>query len=343
MQAEFPSSILSARPPGVWRFREALPIAHDAIPVTLGEFQTPLVEVLAAPCRVLLKRDSDLPTGSFKDRGASVLITQARELGVSFVVEDSSGNAGSAIAAYATAAAMRARIFVPTNAAPAKAALIESYGAELVRVPGTRADTAQAAWMEAQRAYYASHVWNPYFLQGTKTVAFEIWEQMGHTAPDWVITPVGHGTMLLGLAIGFRQLREAGLLDKLPRIVGAQATACAPLVHTARSGGNELIRIIAEPTQADGIAIDRPVRWRQILAAVRECDGQMVDVTEDAIRSAHLQWSSRGWAMEPTSATAFAALAKLSAMHFFEATDTVVIPVTGSHTKAVKRFSGEGT
>jgi threonine synthase len=334
----FPLERFSQRPPGLWRYREALAVSGRAKPVSLGEPQTPLVEADRTPCRTLLKLDYLFPTGSFKDRGASVLLTQSRELGVTFLIEDSSGNAGAAIAAYAAASGVRAKVFVPATASTAKTALITAYGAELVKVPGTRANTSQAAWDAAQGAYYASHVWNPYFLEGTKTIAFEIWEQMGRTAPDWVITPVGHGTMLLGVAIGFRQLQQAGLVTVLPRIVGVQAAACAPLVQAFGSRPQALSPTVAAATAADGIAIDQPVRWRQILQAVTESHGRLIGVSEEAIEDALVTWARRGWLMEPTSATALAAYAHLAADHCFAATDTVVVPITGSGSKSTSRF-----
>lgn len=338
MSCEFPLERLAQRPPGLWRYREALPLPVQTSPVSLGEPLTPLVEATQTPCRTLLKLDYLFPTGSFKDRGASVVATQARELGVTFLVEDSSGNAGAAIAAYAAAAGARARIFVPASASPAKTALIAAYGAELVKVPGTRSATSQAAWNETRHAYYASHVWNPYFLEGTKTAAFEIWEQLGGRAPEWVITPVGHGTLLLGLAIGFRQLKQAGLIASPPRIVGVQAAACAPLVHASVASPPVLEPIAAGPTAADGIAIDQPVRWRQILEAVKESHGRLVAVSEESILAAQVTWARRGWLMEPTSATALAAYAELVSERAFESSDTVVVPITGSGAKSASRL-----
>ena len=199
---------------------------------------TPLLPVATGGREVFLKIDHLLPTGSFKDRGAAVLLTKMRELGVTSGVEDLSGNAGAAIAAYAAAAGVPVSIYVPASAPEAKVAQIRLYGARLVSVPGSREETTAAALAEAQQSYYASHVWNPFFLEGTKTVAFEIWEQSGRRAPDWVITPVGHGTMLLGLFNGFQHLLEAGVTSQLPRIVGVQAANCAPLAAAVAQPGS---------------------------------------------------------------------------------------------------------
>ncbi|HSN75552.1 MAG TPA: pyridoxal-phosphate dependent enzyme, partial [Anaerolineae bacterium] len=269
---------------------------------------------------------------------AAVLLTQIRHLGVSHVVEDSSGNAGAAIAAYAAAAGISASIYVPTSAPPAKTAQIALYGARLVLVPGPRAAATEAVQQEAARSYYASHVWNPFFLEGVKTVAFEIWEQLGQQTPEWVITPVGHGTMLLGLYNGFDYLRRAGVIQRLPRIVGVQAAAVAPLAAAMEQQPARLPEVLAGDTLADGIAIARPLRWRQILGAVRATGGQIVTVTEQEIKQAVLAWAQRGILMEPTSATALAAYTVLGSNHLFGSSATVVIPITGSGAKSAQRI-----
>ncbi len=336
--AAFPWETMQRRPAGLWRYREALALPAEARPVSLGEVRTPLLPVDDPRSRLHLKLDFLFPTGSFKDRGAAVMLTQARYLGVSKVVEDSSGNAGAAVAAYAAAAGMAATIYVPASAPAAKIAQIAAYGAQLVRVPGARAATTAAVQAEAAHTYYASHVWNPFFLEGVQTVAFEIWEQLGQAAPDWVITPVGHGTMLLGLFLGFRHLLRAGLIPTLPRIVGVQAAAVAPLVAALAQPAPALPAIVASDTLADGIAITQPLRWRQILAAVRAAQGQLVAVSEDEIRQATQRWARRGLLMEPTSATALAAYDSLSRRGLFESTAIVVAPITGSGVKSALRI-----
>lgn len=336
MPAVFPWESMGQRPPGLWRYREALPLAYDTLPVSLGEPLTPLLGIPTRDCHLFFKLDFLFPTGSFKDRGAAVLVTKIRELGVTSVVEDSSGNAGAAIAAYAAAAGVAARIYVPAGASGAKAAQIAAYGAQLVQVPGTRADTTDAAWQEAQQSYYASHVWNPFFLEGTKTVAFELWEQMGQHAPDWVVTPVGHGTMLLGLYKGFRHLLEAGMTNRMPRIVGVQAAACAPLFAAMSQGSSDLPAIEPQATAAEGIAISRPLRWRQILAAVDATGGSIIAVTEEEVQRTWRTWARQGLLMEPTSATAPAACRQLLDAGWFSANETVVVLITGTGIKAAK-------
>lgn len=340
MAATFPWDAMRQRPPGLWRYREALPLETSTSPVSLGEMLTPLLQVNSpdTTAEVYLKLDFLFPTGSFKDRGATVLLSQVRALGVPAIVEDSSGNAGAAIAAYAAAAGIQADIFVPASTSPAKISQIKRYGARLHAVPGNREDTTIAAQSAAQRAYYASHVWNPFFLEGTKTVAFEIWEQLGCRVPDWVVTPVGHGTLLLGVFKGFEYLRQAGMTRKLPQIVGVQAAACAPLAVAFEEPAASLPAIPPRQTLAEGIAITKPLRWRQIIAAVKDTDGHFLTISDGEITAELHHWASKGLLMEPTSATATAALRKLLAGGRVSAGDIVVAPLTGSGLKQQSDF-----
>lgn len=334
MPASFPWKMMRRRPAGLWRYREALGLPAAAVPVTLGEMRTPLLPIDSPSGPLHLKLDFLFPTGSFKDRGASTMMTAARHLGVTQVVEDSSGNAGAAVAAYAAAAGVAATIYVPASAPPAKIAQIALYGARLVQVPGPRSATTDAVQAEARRSYYASHVWNPFFLEGVKTVAFEIWQQLGQRAPDWVITPVGHGTMLLGLYKGFDYLLQAGVIQRLPGIIGAQASAVAPLAAAFDQASASLPAISPVDTLADGIAIAHPLRWRQILAAVRTSQGQIITVGEEQIEQAAQLWARRGILMEPTSATALAAYQALRRDQFFDHCATIVALITGSGVKS---------
>ncbi|MEA3334609.1 MAG: threonine synthase [Chloroflexota bacterium] len=344
MDAQFPWVNMQERRPGLWRYREALPFARDLQPVTLGETVTPLVPVADKPCQISFKLDYFSPTGSFKDRGATVLISQARELNVSSVVEDSSGNAGAAIAAYAAAAGIAATIFVPESASQSKLAQINLYGASVISVPGSRAATTRAAVAAAENDFYASHVWNPFFLEGTKTVAFELWEQLNQTVPDWVITPVGHGTMLLGLHKGFQFLRAAGITSSVPQLIAVQAAACAPLWQAWNSpGAGGLPEITPTPTGAEGIAISRPTRWQQCLSAIKTTGGELEIVTEAEIEDALLAWARRGFLMEPTSATAPAALEKWIARGMLKPHQRGVVIITGSGIRAAASLNPEAS
>ena len=295
-------------PPTLWRYREAIPLPHDARVITMGEGFTPLVPIEIDGRSVLIKQDQLFPTGSYKDRGASVLISLAASLGVSELIEDSSGNAGSAIAAYAALASIRARILVPESTSEGKLALIAATGARLDRIPGSREATALAARNAAESAFYASHCWNPTFLQGTKTFAYEVCEQLGWQAPDSVVLPVGNGSLLLGAAIGFAELRTAGITTGVPRIVAVQAAACDPLARAFADGSDTPVTSQPSKTMAEGIAIAEPTRGLQILKAVRVSGGRFLTVTEEEISEALADMAERGFCIEPTSAATMAGL-----------------------------------
>ena len=187
----FDRAAIAARKPTLWRYREALPVAAE---ITLDQGFTPLLEIEVGGRAVWIKQDQLFSSGSYKDRGAAVLISHVKALGLGAVVEDSSGNAGCAIACYCARAGIGCTVYVPASTSPAKVAQIEAYGATLCRVPGTRQDTADAVLAAAQTTYYASHSWNPFFFHGTKTFAYEVCEQLGWTAPDTVVLPAGNGT-----------------------------------------------------------------------------------------------------------------------------------------------------
>lgn len=318
-EARFPRERIAARAPSMWRYREALPIENDRSITSLGEPLTPLVEADVLGRRLLLKLDHLFPTGSYKDRGAAVLISRARELGVRRVVEDSSGNAGAAIAAYAARAGIRAEIFVPEANTPAKLAQIRSYGTTLRPIPGPRAASADAAMAAAERTYYASHVWNPFFFHGTKTFAYEIVEQLGWQAPDGVIVPTGNGTLLIGAYIGLRDLVGAGVIPRIPPLFAVQAATCAPLLESPPPPG---------PTLAEGIAIADPPRAAQCREILRETGGAVLAVTDAEIVAALRATCASGFFIEPTSAAAIAAAARA------DLPGRVVTAVTGHGLKA---------
>jgi threonine synthase len=276
----------------------------------MGEGFTPLEEMEFNGHRVLLKIDYLFPTGSYKDRGATVLVSKLRELGIQKVIEDSSGNAGSAIAAYCARAGIECEIYVPQSTSSGKLVQIQAYGATLKKIEGSREKTAEMAIEAASKIYYASHCWNPFFLHGTKTFAFEIWEQMGWKAPDALVLPVGHGTLFLGAYIGFKELNEAKKVERIPRLVGIQSAACAPLYQAFKKGWRENFPIEEKETMAEGVAIAHPVRGRQILEAIRETGGKVLAVTEKEIGVALKEMSRKGHFIEPTSAATIAGLKK---------------------------------
>ena len=286
--------------------------------------------------RALIKIDYIFPTGSYKDRGATVLISKLKELGIQKVIEDSSGNAGSAISAYCARAGIECEIYVPEYTSSGKLAQIQAYGATLKKIEGSREKTAEVAMEASSKIYYASHCWNPFFLHGTKTFAFEIWEQIGWKAPDTLVLPVGHGTLLLGAYIGFRELMEAGKVKRIPKLVGVQSAACAPLFQAFKKGWRENFPIEKKETMAEGIAIANPVRGRQILEAIRETGGEILTITEKEIGVAMKEMSRKGHFIEPTSASTIAGLKKY--LNQKKKKEIVVSTLTGMGLKAVEKM-----
>ena len=318
----------------LWRYRAALPPLAGA-PITMGEGLTPLVPRSVAGATALLKCEWFMPTGSFKDRGASVMLSLLRAQGVTSVLEDSSGNGGAAIAAYAAAGAMRAKIMVPASTSPAKTVQSRASGAAIELVPGSRQDCADAALREAENIFYASHNWHPFFLQGTKTLAYELWEDLGFRAPDNVIVPCGAGSNVLGCGIGFSELLRAGQIDRLPRIFAAQPAHCAPIAREFL----DLDPVPARPTMAEGTAIALPIRARECIGVLRLSQGGAVMLEEAEIGAATLELARTGIYVEPTCAQAAAAFAKLLAVGTIRPEETTVVVLTGTGLKATPRIA----
>ncbi|HQC14594.1 MAG: threonine synthase [Mesotoga sp.] len=294
----------------MWRYREALPIESDRSIVTMSEGYTPLIEEKICGKNVFIKMDHLLPTGSYKDRGASLLVSYAREHQVSSLVEDSSGNAGCSIAAYSARAGISCEIFVPDHTSVGKLRQIEAYGSKVRLVEGSREDVSRKILEQTKESFYASHVYNPVFLHGTKTLAFEICEQLGWNSPGAIVVPVGNGTLLLGASIGFGELYSAGIVDNLPKIIAVQAENCAPLLRAFEMNQKDSADVNAEATVSEGIAIEKPVRGAQILKAVRDSRGTFVGVSEQEIIETWKEMSKRGHFVEPTSAATIAGLKK---------------------------------
>lgn len=315
----------------LWRYRAALPLPADVPAVTLGEGWTPLIATEWDGHPIYLKAEYLNPTGSFKDRGAAVLVTALKAAGVERVVEDSSGNAGAALAAYAARAGLKATVYVPAHASPVKQAQIAIYGARVVPVPGPRAEAAHAVRRAASGgAVYASHVYTPFYPQGMRTVAFELWEQLGGWAPSSIIVPVGHGGLLLGLYRGFGELLAAGFVERLPQLFAVQARACAPLAHAWERGATDVVPVEEGETVAEGVRIAAPPWGRQVLAAVRESGGEVLALRDGEILAAQRKLACQGFYVEPTSALAAAALDHLHG----RLGDLPVVVLTGSGFKS---------
>ncbi len=327
-EAKFPLNEIKRRKPTMWRYREAIPIEKDENVVSFDEGFTPLLPIHINNHTIWVKQDHLFQSGSYKDRGASVLISHVKEIGVKSVVEDSSGNAGAAIAAYSAKAKVKCDIFVPEKTSSSKISQIMAYGARIHKIGQTREETAKAGLREAENKYYASHVYNPYFLQGTKTFAYEVTEQLGWKAPDVVILPVGNGTLLLGAYIGFTDLFKAGITKKVPKIIGVQAANCAPLA-AAFSTKIGKASFHVKSTVAEGIAIAIPMRANQIIDAVKRTKGHFVTVKEEEIMSSLEEMAKSGYHMEPTAAATFAGVQKYIRGSESRKNEVIVSAITG--------------
>ncbi|MCY3921089.1 MAG: pyridoxal-phosphate dependent enzyme [Chloroflexi bacterium] len=311
-----------------------LPEGGIRLPLTalpLGQGGTPTISFDwpdALRLRLELKLEYLSPTGSFKDRGAAMLVSAAWSGGASAFVEDSSGNAGAALAAYAAAARMSAEIFVPADAPETKQAQIAAVGGNIHTVDGDREAVAQTAEQYSQERGipYLSHNRSPYFSEGMKSAAEEIAE---HGLPDAIVLPVGNGSLLIGLHRGFRELVQLGRIETVPRLYAIQAMNVSPVASAFRNHEPR----DPQQTMADGIAVSRPPRLAQMLSALEESGGAAGVVSELEIELARTTISQRGLFVEPTSAVPLAALRRLLERGMLAEDERVLVPLTGSGLK----------
>lgn len=291
---------------GLFRYRRFLPLTGDTWrDVTLGEGMTPLV---ALDEDVLLKMDYYMPTLSFKDRGAAVLVAHMKSIGVEAAVQDSSGNAGNSVAAYCGRCGIACDIYVPEGTSPGKIAMIQAHGATAHVVPGSRDHCADVcrAQVEQEGKYYANHVYNPFFYQGTKTYLYEVYEQLGRI-PAHLFVPLGNGTLFLGVVLALEELLAAGCIDHFPKVIAIQSERCDPFVKAAAVHSPDPAPVTPTPTMAEGISIGVPMRGREILEAIYRYDMDLITAPEDRILEARSYLARRGIYCEHTTAANLAA------------------------------------
>ncbi len=202
------------------------------------------------------------------------MVSFLKQIGIDHILEDSSGNGGAAIAAAGAAAGLKVKILAPSYTPAPKVAQIRAFGAEVQLVPGPREESETEAIRQSSDIFYASHNWHPFFLQGTKLLAYELWEDLGFTAPDHIIIPTGAGSNVLGCYIGFSELLRAGQITRMPRLHAAQPLNCSPIDASFIGGADQAIERMVKPTIAEGTAIRKPIRLPQLLSAIRETGGQ---------------------------------------------------------------------
>jgi threonine synthase len=321
-----------------WRYRAALPVKVEN-PVSLGEGCTPLLPAELDGVSVLIKPEWFNPTASFKDRGTTVMMSIVASQGITEILEDSSGNGGSSVSAYAAAAGIKAKILAPESTSAAKILQSRIHGAEIELVPGNRTATSDEAVRQAGERFYASHNWHPFFLQGTKLLAYEIWEDLGFTAPDNVVVPAGAGSLVLGCFIGFTELVASGAIPRVPRILVAQPENCSPLAEAFAAGRTETTDGDWKATLAEGTSIARPVRDREVLAAVSSSGGGFQTVSEEEIPPAVRTLAAQGLYAEPTSSIVAAALPGFVRQGLIGSGETTVMVLTGSGLKAAQTMA----
>jgi threonine synthase len=307
---------------GVWRYRELLP--RIRFPVTMGEGGTPLIELKS---NLFVKFEGANPTGSFKDRGMSVAISVAKEIGVKSVICASTGNTAASMSAYAARAGLKSFIVLPKGkVAKGKLAQASLHGATVVEISGSF-DEALEAVIEAsgkELGLYPMNSLNPWRLEGQKTLAYEISDELG--VPDWVILPVGNAGNISALWKGFKELKSLGLIDRLPRLVGVQARGASPIVRAFREGRMEFFE--RPETIATAIRIGKPVNWPKALLALEESNGIAIDVSDQEILEAQRMLGGMGIGVEPASAAPYAAYLNLVGREIGE-DEGVVLIATG--------------
>lgn len=319
---------------GVWRYKAWLPVET---PVSLGEPTTPLVPLEWGDIELSVKLEGALPTGSFKDRGAAVMVAGLAEAGAAGGVVDSSGNAGASIAAYCARAGLACEVMAPAHASPGKLTQIAGYGARLTAVEGPRqasTDAALARAAEPGGPAYMSHMWHPLFLAGTETFSFELAEQLRFRMPDWLVLPSAAGTLFIGAHRGLRRLLGAGVIDRMPRLLCVQTEAATPVATAWARGETEPAVVETRQGPAEGLLTARPPRGAQVLAAIRQSGGAAVAVPDAALWAGHARAAAQGVWCEPTSATALGAVDVAREQGLIESGQQVVAALTGHGLKA---------
>lgn len=337
------------RPMGVWRYEELLSVMRPELRVTMGEGGTRLVR-----CRRLgeelglrdlyVKFEGGNPTGSFKDRGMTVGVTKAVELGAENLICASTGNTAASLAAYSARAGLRCLVLLPKGkVALGKLAQASMHGAQIIAVNAGFDEALGLARRLAERPeYYLLNSVNPHRLEGQKTAAYEVYEQLGEN-PDWLIIPVGNAGNISAYWKGFKELETMGMARGLPRMVGVQAEGAKPIVEAFKRRSMAVEPLSHAETVATAIRIGRPVNWKRALNAIYESEGLAEAVSDEEIISAQrLLASKEGLFVEPASAAPIAYLAKTRGEGLIDRGETVVCVATGHGLKdpeAALRFT----
>lgn len=325
---------LRHRPWTLWRYHELLPVSRFHARVDLGEGGTPVVRLQRAGpdgVSVFVKNEAGNPTGSFKDRGLSLAVNRARELGASGVQLPSAGNAGVSAAAYAAAAGLPCRVALPEDTPATVAERCRAFGAEVVESGGTLVDAGAALQERGGGLWDLSTLREPYRVEGKKTMGFEVAEQFGWRLPDWIVYPTGGGTGIVGMAKAFAELRGLGLLGGPPaKFAVVQMAGCAPIVRAFRDGSEQAEPWDAPETCVWGLRVPRAIGDFLVLRAVRESGGTAVAVQEDQVEEQTLRMAAEeGLLIGPETAAAMAAVVGLRDSGTIRRGESVLVFATG--------------
>lgn len=330
----FTKELIEDHLPGIWRFRHSFDLFENAPIVTLGEGNTPLIWDEYRGKKIGFKLESLNPTGSYKDRGTAVLVSQLLAKNVHLAVEDSSGNAGASFAAYAARAGLSAQIYVPAYASGPKRDQIEAFGADLITIQGPRSAAASAV-LEAASAgvVYASHAYLPFGMMGVATIAYELWEDLVVDFAGTIIAPVGHGSLMLGIVRGYQALLAKGYITKLPFFVGVQAENCAPVYLSSVSNSNKIEEVTEGETLAEGVRVKNPIRGIPLIKDIVAAKGIFTAIGEELLVESYRELGCHGVYVEPTSALVWGAVKKL----YRSLPEPIILIMTGSGLKNQKR------
>jgi threonine synthase len=334
---------LAAREPNMWRYRELMPLFDGERPLTLGEGWTPLFHATRIGRelgldRVFVKDESLNPTNSFKARGLSAAVTRASHLGVKTLSVPSAGNAANAMAAYAAAAGLEAKVFMPKDVKVPFIRECELYGADVTLVDGLITDAGRIAAEKGKPLgwYDVSTLKEPYRIEGKKTMAYEVGEQLGWNFPDWIIYPTGGGTGMVGMWKAFEEMEAIGWMQKgrRPKMVSVQAEHCAPIVRAFEQGAERSEMFPNARTVADGLRVPKAIGDFLVLRAVRESGGTALAVSDaDMVTAMKDVGAKEGISAAPEGGAALHALKILSERGDVKPSDTVVVFNTGGALK----------
>jgi threonine synthase len=336
LHLDFETRRISGKDFSLWRYGRFFPYIRESEIVRLGEGWTPLVRFSG---HVYFKLESLNPTGSFKDRGSALLVSALHKLiekKGGYISEDSSGNAGASIAAYAARAGLRAKVYVPEAVAGPKFNQIQFYGADVIRVSGSRSKVAEEAQKHELGKYYVGHILHPLFRDGIRSLAYEMSEQFGWKVPGCVYLPVSAGTLLLGVVSGFQHLVDSNVIDSMPKIVACQTRQVSPLYHRMKNLSYTPPDTLA--SVADALVSVDPPLLKLMVKNLKKVDGDAVMVEEEEILEAFRELARRGFYVEPSSAVAYAGYRKQvkNEEASIDGNATIVLTGTGLKTAAIR-------